>query len=273
MKLQQSKDIGIRLRRILEYIPNGVSVADIGGDHGLLSAAVASRPLSQQVVYIDRSLFAASKATELFNKLNLTNKLTVCTGDGLEPMLSRNIKSYTLVLAGMGSKTIHSILGLSEGIIPSSMDTVQAQQIILQPWPPNLLPIVATATLLRQLGWIEDQQTIDLLNKQHFLTTSFHRMTSSVQMQHVVSSQDLVDSFIRMPLTQKCLSGTLNPTEFVAWKSYLTLHQKALPVGNIIKHELMDPSDSAEGRPVDFAALIVKRNIRNEIQRQLSQFL
>lgn len=119
MKLSQ------RLQYIMEQIPVGSRLADIGSDHGLLPvAAVRSGRVPQAVAgeVNDGPLRAAQKQVA---ETGLTDRITVRKGDGLAVIKAHEVDVITI--AGMGGALIASILDQGKDKLAS------VKQLVLQP--------------------------------------------------------------------------------------------------------------------------------------------
>ncbi|WP_149093295.1 tRNA (adenine(22)-N(1))-methyltransferase [Paenibacillus terrae] len=119
MKLSQ------RLQYIMEQIPAGSRLADIGSDHGLLPVAAVRSGLVTQAVageVNDGPLRAAQKQVA---EAGLTDRITVRKGDGLAVITADEVDVITI--AGMGGALIASILEQGK----DKLDSVK--RLVLQP--------------------------------------------------------------------------------------------------------------------------------------------
>jgi tRNA (adenine22-N1)-methyltransferase len=82
-------------------------VADIGCDHGRLSAYLLLSGRCETVIASDVSPTARARAHALFTRFSLWNRATLSDRDGLEA-LTRPVDA--VVVAGMGGKTVARIL-------------------------------------------------------------------------------------------------------------------------------------------------------------------
>lgn len=107
-----------RLQRIVDMIPTGSIVADIGADHGLLSASLAHSSL--RVYAIERSEVAARNGViSLVQEKQLQDKVHILIGDGLQPLIHSKVDFVdTAIMAGIGTNSILNILenGTSESL-------------------------------------------------------------------------------------------------------------------------------------------------------------
>lgn len=96
-----------RLRAVAEMIPNGARFADIGCDHGYLSAWLLREGLVSECQLCDISEPSLDKARRLMRALDLTDKVRFGVGDGAKALVS---PVDCAVIAGMGSATIMHII-------------------------------------------------------------------------------------------------------------------------------------------------------------------
>lgn len=96
-----------RLNAVFNEIDKGSIVADIGCDHGKLSARLLQSGVASKVIAVDISSESLQKAKDLAQKLNLTNLITR-VGDGLSVIEDNEVD--TVVIAGMGGMEIIKIL-------------------------------------------------------------------------------------------------------------------------------------------------------------------
>lgn len=117
--------LGARLAAIAAFILPGARVADIGTDHGYLPAFLIGRGDVSYVVAGDINRAPLDSARELVQKLNLTDKVTVRLGDGLQVIQPEEVD--TVVIAGMGGTTMIDILTVGWRV------TCGLRRLILQP--------------------------------------------------------------------------------------------------------------------------------------------
>lgn len=101
-----------RLSAILERIPEGARLIDVGCDHGKLGAEAIVTGRAKNVISTDISLKSLDKAVKLISGLGIGDKMITRNGDGLEPIEAG--EGDTLVIAGMGSREIIGILERSK---------------------------------------------------------------------------------------------------------------------------------------------------------------
>lgn len=96
-----------RLSRVFSEVPEGSVVADIGADHGKLSASLIETKRATRVIAVDISADSLSKTEELSKKLGI--EIDARVGDGLTA-ISKEDGVDVVVIAGMGGYEIMKIL-------------------------------------------------------------------------------------------------------------------------------------------------------------------
>lgn len=114
-----------RLQTIANFVEPNQVVADIGTDHGYLSAYLIEKDIAKRVIATDINEKPLQKAIDYINNNNLTNKIETRLGCGLEA-LSKN-EANTVIIAGMGGHLIADIIETSKEISKS------VDNFILQP--------------------------------------------------------------------------------------------------------------------------------------------
>lgn len=96
-----------RLSRVYDEVPEGSVVADIGADHGKLSASLISTKRASKVIAVDISKDSLQKTVELAIKLGV--EIDARVGDGLS-VINEEDGVNVVVIAGMGGYEILKIL-------------------------------------------------------------------------------------------------------------------------------------------------------------------
>ncbi len=89
--------------------PCGVC-ADIGADHGRLSAALLQSGRAKQVLVADVSAPSLNKAKNLLGGLGLSDRATFAVADGLRALDALSVPVETVFVLGMGGQTLSRIL-------------------------------------------------------------------------------------------------------------------------------------------------------------------
>lgn len=117
--------LGPRKEAIIGLVPMCDVVAEIGADHGQISAGVLAAGRAQKMLVCDISAASLVKARRLFASLGWETRASFCVADGLEGL---NEPADGIIIAGMGAKTM-------EGILSRGTDKLHGARLILQPNP------------------------------------------------------------------------------------------------------------------------------------------
>lgn len=98
-----------RLKTVLSMIGRCETLADVGCDHGFLSAAAILSGAARYALASDISPVSAHKAGRLAKKLGLAGVMSVVCADGLAPIGSEE-PPYSIAICGMGGELIARIL-------------------------------------------------------------------------------------------------------------------------------------------------------------------
>ena len=112
-----------RLTRAFEMVPECRVCADIGADHGFLSAQLLMSSRVQRMHICDISAPSLDKARRLFAGDALESRAVFGVGDGLAPV---DEPLDACVISGMGGETMI-------GIMRRCMDVIKHATLILQP--------------------------------------------------------------------------------------------------------------------------------------------
>ena len=115
----------LRLQAIVEIIPDGVGVLDIGTDHAQIPIYLARHTHCQPIIACEKNIGPFNTAIKWTRQSGLLEKIDLRLGSGLT-VLKPNEVNYTII-AGMGYKTIIEILCEADEVA-RSMDC-----LILQP--------------------------------------------------------------------------------------------------------------------------------------------
>ncbi|WLR56310.1 tRNA (adenine(22)-N(1))-methyltransferase TrmK [Mesobacillus subterraneus] len=97
-----------RLEAVANYIPEGASLADIGSDHAYLPCNVVKKGTVTMAIAGEVAEGPFQSAIEQVREENLTEKISVRKGDGLEVIQPGEVDCITI--AGMGGTLISTIL-------------------------------------------------------------------------------------------------------------------------------------------------------------------
>jgi len=101
-----------RLQKIIEMVPCGASVADIGTDHGFVPIALYKSGKIQSAIAMDVVKGPLDRAKEHIKNENLEGKIQVRLSDGLEKLEPG--EADTIVIAGMGGALIKRIISAKD---------------------------------------------------------------------------------------------------------------------------------------------------------------
>jgi len=111
--------ISLRLRTIIGMVPEAETVADIGSDHGKVSAALVKKGIAKHVVCTDISGQSLKKARKLVKSKELDSSVSLREGDGFE-VLSEG-EADVAVIAGMGGELMRNILAEGGAKVPAKL--------------------------------------------------------------------------------------------------------------------------------------------------------
>ena len=97
-----------RLQAVLDFVPEGGAVADIGTDHGYLAAALIEEGRAEHVIASDLNLGPCEAARRTVREQNLREQIEVRQGDGLTVLAPG--EAQTACIAGMGGVLMTEIL-------------------------------------------------------------------------------------------------------------------------------------------------------------------
>ncbi len=115
-----------RLKTVLALIGRCETLADVGCDHGFLSAAAVLTGAADYALASDISPVSARKAERLAKRLGISEKMTVICCDGLAAAAAEE-PPYTIAVCGMGGELIARILE------KDALAAARAERIVMQP--------------------------------------------------------------------------------------------------------------------------------------------
>jgi len=224
-----------------QALPSSFAVADIGADHGIVTQGILLKSNAcHRVFTCDVSASALRGARELLaNEPVAKNRVEFHEGNGLNPLLSLEPlpSLQACILAGMGPSTVAKILfnddetSLYKRKDPknsgASLDKLDVQRLIIQPWPPNIMSLHALHILLHP-NWITGQQWIDRVGRYEYVTSVFHRSNNTSDPKFCENSP--IASFLQCwPLARRLSSDICtSPDEKRAFLSYLRKQRQTL---------------------------------------------
>lgn len=97
-----------RLKSIANYVQPGANIIDVGTDHGFIPAYLAQNDLAKYVAATDLREGPLKRALDTAKEHDVQNKIEFILTDGLCGIDGKDFD--TIIIAGMGSETICSIL-------------------------------------------------------------------------------------------------------------------------------------------------------------------
>jgi len=99
-----------RLSTAMELAGNSRIFADIGADHGRLSAVMLLRDPQRKAIVSDISAAALEKAIQRITRMGLADRVFFAVADGLASLDSAPMIPDTVLILGMGGDTVSTIL-------------------------------------------------------------------------------------------------------------------------------------------------------------------
>ena len=120
------------MRTIESMVLSGMSVADVGTDHGFIPADLLLKGICPFAVLTDINSGPLEKCRQNLISLGVDpSKYSIRQGDGFAPLNSGEVAS--IILAGMGGELMRSIFERAEFGLMSNDKIILAQRYILQP--------------------------------------------------------------------------------------------------------------------------------------------
>ena len=129
-----------RFERIAQMVPPCQTAADIGCDHGKLSALLLQRKRCEKVIAVDVSAFSVEKTKKLAEKLHLSQVIEVRQGSGFSVL--GEWEAQAAVLAGLGGELIAQL-------IETEKEKAAALRLVMQPMQQG----EKLRRYLRENGW------------------------------------------------------------------------------------------------------------------------
>lgn len=128
--------LGARLEAIVDLCPITKKIADIGCDHGYVTAELILEDKAKMVIATEKSEQCLNKAIILANTINIAPFISFRQGDGFGP-ITKYDKIDCAVIAGMGGEEIIQILQnkprrLFDFVLQPMKDAVKLREYLLQ---------------------------------------------------------------------------------------------------------------------------------------------
>ena len=114
-----------RLKAIMDFVPSGSRVADIGTDHGYLAIELIKRKIAAFVVASDKNIKPLEAAKRNIKEAGIKDDIDLRISDGLQMFAVGEVD--VICIAGMGGALMCDILNASPDVVES------VDKIILQP--------------------------------------------------------------------------------------------------------------------------------------------
>lgn len=211
-----------RLKAILDFVPNGSRVADIGTDHGYLAIELIKRNIAKFVIASDKNDKPLATAQNNIKEAVVEDKVDLRLGDGLKPLNAGEVD--VICIAGMGGSLMCDILDASPEIV------VKVDKIILQP--------MNASEKIRQWAvdnkfYIEDEdlaEVDDIIYEIICLSRTFSKLKSNRKI-----SSPLYGKFIEMKINklQKVIDSMSKSQKAMASDKYLELQERINKLKNL----------------------------------------
>jgi len=151
-------------------------IADIGADHGILSQAILDKQAPSKDAHVHVHAVELSRLaydTGIGQLQGHVEGLSTHLGDGLYVLVEQGLAVDAVVVTGIGAPGIRRIVN------GAALRKVGCTQVIVQPWPPNLIPLLALHRSLEESGFLHHEQVITKHGKHVSITSSFVNAPSS----------------------------------------------------------------------------------------------
>ena len=118
-------NLSVRMKMIVGLVPEGVTVADIGTDHGYVASYLVKEKKYKKAIATDVNEGPIKRAKKNIDALKLSDKIETRLGDGLDVL--EDGEADTVVIAGMGGMLICKMLS------EAAEKLTKIDNLILQP--------------------------------------------------------------------------------------------------------------------------------------------
>ena len=118
-------NLSVRMKMIVGLVPDGVTVADIGTDHGYVASYLVKENKYKKAIATDVNEGPIKRAKKNIDALKLSDKIETRLGDGLDVLVDG--EADTVVIAGMGGMLICKMLS------EAAEKLTKIDNLILQP--------------------------------------------------------------------------------------------------------------------------------------------
>ncbi len=201
-----------RLRTIMEQVPNGARLADIGTDHALIPVALLRRKRIVSVIASDIRPGPLESAARTARQFGVEQQVVLRLGAGLQIVAPEEVD--TIVIAGMGGETIMKIL-------EDDPWAMEGNHLLL------LQPMTAQAQLRQYLGKQGcDIEKESLCREGRRMYTVMTVRGGGSRMWHTLSGSCVSEALLRDPLAHDYLTKKLDREESICAALASAKHQK-----------------------------------------------
>lgn len=111
--------MSLRLKTIVSMVPKAAVAADIGSDHGKVSAELIEHGIADRVICTDISSASLEKSRRLIAHKGLGEYVSLRVGDGLKVLDAG--EADVAIIAGMGGELMRNILAEDKSKVPNTL--------------------------------------------------------------------------------------------------------------------------------------------------------
>lgn len=201
-----------RLRTIMQQVPEGARLADIGTDHALIPTALLRRGVIQSAIASDLREGPLDSAARTAKQFEVEHKLSLRLGGGLQTV--KPDEADTIVIAGMGGETIAQILADDAWALDGA-HLLLLQAMTAQPYLRQYLAahggVIQKESLCREGQRIYTVMTV---------------VGGGKREQKKLSACCISDALLRDPMAEEYIHKLLHREQKIAHSLETTKHQK-----------------------------------------------
>lgn len=197
-----------RLKALANLVPQGMCVADIGTDHGLLPCYLTAEKISPYVIAVDMKKGPLEAARDNIDHYNLSSMIDLRLGDGLKPL--KPLEAKVIIIAGLGGGTIVEILNGSPEVVNAALKLIfqpMTGSEVLRSWLLNNSWIITEEDLISEDGRIfvviaAEKGAMGKLSQEEILFGPIlikrkHRYLSVLLEKELISMQEIIDQLAK----------------------------------------------------------------------------
>lgn len=140
-----------RLMNVAEFVSEGLTVADVGTDHGFIPIYLVESGKNQHIIALDINKGPIQRAQAHIKEAGYENHIETRISDGLQKISPGEVES--IIIAGMGGELIIRILDSGKEVL------AQVQELVLSPH--SEISLVRTYLLENDYQIIREKMLID----------------------------------------------------------------------------------------------------------------